>query len=62
VTRQARLAEIRRGLGPYVALQGSEPFRLCDAEIARRLVGLIEIVDGLATELDEARAALKRLP
>ena len=47
----AELREVRRKLGPFVALQGSEPFRQCDAEIARRLVDLTEIVMRIVTEL-----------
>ena len=49
------LAEIKRRLGPYVTLQGSEPFRLCDAEIARRLVELTDVVARLADEVEAKR-------
>jgi hypothetical protein len=45
MTKAERLKEIRRRLGPYTALQGSdEPYRLNDAEIARRVAELVEVV------------------
>ena len=48
------LKEIRRRLGPFTALQGSnEPYRLCDAEIARRLVELIGVVEDLVQHLEK---------
>lgn len=49
---RAELAEIKRRLGPYAALQPSEPHRLADAEIARRVQSLVEIVDHLAEEVE----------
>lgn len=50
-TKKERLAEIRRRLGPYTALQGSSvPFRLNDAELARRLAELVQIVSELVDE------------
>lgn len=40
-----RLQDSRRRLGPYTALQsGNEPFRLNDAEIARRSAEVIEVL------------------
>jgi hypothetical protein len=54
VTKAERLKEIRRRLGPYAAVQGTvESYRLNDAEIARRLVELTEVVLELVTELEE---------
>lgn len=51
MTKTERLKEIRRRLGSYTALQGSdEPFRLNDAELARRLVELIELVMEIVDE------------
>jgi hypothetical protein len=47
---RAKLQEIRRRLGPYTALQGDQPYRLCDAEIARRLAEVIEILDEVLKE------------
>ena len=60
MTKLERLKEIRRRLGPYTALQGSEePYRLNDAELARRvdeLVGvtmdLLELVELLVKEAE----------
>lgn len=53
MTKRERLAEIRRRLGPFTALQGSnEPWVLREAEIARRLVELIELVGELSDEID----------
>lgn len=60
-----RLMEIRRRLGPYTALQDDRyPHRLNDAEIARRLCELIEIVDELAAEVrgEERRAPTLSTP
>lgn len=56
-TKRERLAEIRRRLGPYVALQSSnEPWVLREAEIARRLVELIELVGELADEIEKGKS------
>jgi hypothetical protein len=45
MTKAERLKEIRRRLGPFTALQGSnEGYRLSDAELARRVAEVIEIV------------------
>jgi hypothetical protein len=42
------LRETRRRLDPYTALQGSEdPFRLCDAEIARSLAEVIDTLEAV---------------
>lgn len=51
---QARgdLAEIRRRLGPYAALQPDEPYRLNDAGIARQLVELTKVVERLAEDVE----------
>lgn len=47
-----RLAETRRRLGPYAALQSiEEPYRCADAEIARRLVETVQAIDALAEEV-----------
>jgi hypothetical protein len=48
---RARLQDTRRRLGPFTVLQGgNEPYRLCDAEIARRLAEVIEILDEVLKE------------
>jgi len=44
------LADIRRRLGPLTALQREDPWRLNDAEIARALVRLVDIVEKLAEQ------------
>lgn len=49
-SKRERLAEIRRRLGPYTQLQNSEPWRLCDAEIARRLVEVVNLLDEVLAE------------
>jgi hypothetical protein len=49
-SKRERLAEIRRRLGPYAQLQNSEPWRLCDAEIARRLVEVVNLLDEVLAE------------
>jgi hypothetical protein len=46
------LAEIRRRLGPFTALQcSSEPWRLNEAEIARRLCEVIRVLDDTIASL-----------
>jgi hypothetical protein len=60
ISLSARLAEIRRRLGPYTALQ-HEPWRMCDAEIARRLLELIEIVAEIARDIEAVRRDRGRL-
>lgn len=45
------LAEIRRRLGPYTTVQ-HEPYRACDAEIARRVVELTKVVERIAEDVE----------
>jgi hypothetical protein len=47
---RAKLQESRRRLGPYTAIQRDDPWRVCDAEIARRLAEVIEVIDEMLTE------------
>ncbi len=48
------LHEIRRTLGPYTALQGSnEPHRLNDAQIARAVARLLLVVDRLCDIIEQ---------
>lgn len=42
---RARLAETRRRLGPFTAPANYEPFRVCDAELARLLVEVLSVLD-----------------
>lgn len=48
-TKKERLQEIRRRLGPYMSVR-DEPFAMCDAEIARRIVELTRIVEELCED------------
>ena len=58
------LADIRRRLGPYTALQRDEAYLLNDAEIARALVRVTKVVDSMARDharlLDIIEKMLKR--
>jgi hypothetical protein len=55
------LQEIRRTLGPYTALQGSnEPHRLNDAQIARAVARLIAVVDRVCDIVDQDRKGSSR--
>jgi hypothetical protein len=51
-TLKEELADIRRKLGPYVALQRDEAWRLHDAEIARALARLVDVVAELAAKAE----------
>jgi len=48
--QRQELADIRRKLGPYTAIQGDEPWRGCDAEIARCLVRVVAVMDAMLEE------------
>lgn len=50
MTKTERLKEIQRRLGSYITQGSDEPFRLNDAELARRLVELIELVMEIVDE------------
>lgn len=42
---QDQLLEVRRRLGPYVGIQpDSQPWRVNQAELARRLVDVVEVL------------------
>lgn len=54
------LREIRRRLGPYTAVQ-HEPYRMADAEIARRVVDLSAAVERLAIRMEIQAQALRAI-
>lgn len=57
---RADLEEVRRRLGPYTALQGSgEPYRLNDAEIARRVSELLALTLELAAKIETLEEAAR---
>ena len=50
IDMERRLAEIRRRVGPCAVARNDEPFRVNDAQIARSLLELIEIVEQLVEQ------------
>jgi len=55
------LQEIRRALGPYTALQGSnEPHRLNEAALARAMARLIVVVARVCDIIDQRQKGSSR--
>lgn len=50
-TIRESLAEIKRKLGPYTHISRDQSFAQNDAELARQIVALIDVVDRLARQV-----------